>query len=211
MQTLLTDIELDIQELKCVMQAVAQGGNPALREVARRNIRQMQARLDELSRLLDGGTAGEAPAGTVSDAAAAVLSAEPKVYETPVVKTVEEPVPTPIIEPELQTPSVGPASGDEPSPVSVEATVQPQQVTPILGERIRPATDLRHAISLNDAFRFTRELFKGDGARMNEVVEQLGNAATLDEALRIFYSIVAPDEENEAAADFVELLKKYFS
>lgn len=211
MQTLLTDIELDIQKLKCVMQAVAQGGNPALREVARRNIRQMQARLDELSRLLDGETAGEAPAGTVSGAAAAVLSAEPKVYEKPVVKTVEEPVPTPIIEPELQNPSVSPASGDEPLPVSAEATVQPQQVTPILGERIRPATDLRHAISLNDAFRFTRELFKGDGARMNEVVEQLGNAATLDEALRIFYSIVAPDEENEAAADFVELLKKYFS
>ena len=47
---------------------------------------------------------------------------------------------------------------------------------------------------------------------MNEVVEQLGNAATLDEALRIFYSTVVPDEENEATtADFIELLKKYFS
>lgn len=211
MHTLLTDIELDIQELKCVMQAIAQGGDPALREVARRNIRQMQARLDELSQLLDGRTAEEAPAGTVSDATAAVLSAGSKVYETPVVEAVEEPVPTPIVEPEPQEPPVGSVSGKDPSPVSAEATVQTVQVTPILGERIRPATDLRHAISLNDAFRFTRELFKGDGARMNEVVEQLGNAATLDEALRIFYSTVAPDEENEAAADFVELLKKYFS
>ena len=58
MQTLLTDIELDIQELKCVMQAVEQGNNPALREVARRNIRQMQARLSELERLLDCNYSG---------------------------------------------------------------------------------------------------------------------------------------------------------
>ena len=32
----------------------------------------------------------------------------------------------------------------------------------ILAERIKPATDLQHAISLNDSFRFTRELFAGD-------------------------------------------------
>ncbi len=158
MQTLLTDIELDIQDLKCVMQAVEQDGNPALREVARRNIRQMQDRLNNLERLLD---------------------------ETTTAATVETATETEVV-----------------------PTVQP---TPILAERIRPATDLRHAISLNDAFRFTRELFRGDGVRMNEVMKQLGNTATLDEALRIFYSTVMPDEGNEATDDFIELLKKYFS
>lgn len=201
MQTLLTDIELDIQELKCVMQAVEQGNNPALREVARRNIRQMQARLSELERLLDETTA-TTPVETVA-VAEAVPAAGPVTHETPVEADLEEPVPTPVVVPVFQEESVEPAPAEE-----VVPTVQP---TSILAERIRPATDLRHAISLNDAFRFTRELFKGDGARMNEVVEQLGNAATLDEALRIFYSTVVPDEENEATADFIELLKKYFS
>ena len=83
--------------------------------------------------------------------------------------------------------------------------------SPILAERIKPAKDLRHALSLNDSFRFTRELFNGDTARMNEVVRRLGEASSLDEAMAVFISTVRPDEENEATADFVELLKKYFS
>ena len=55
------------------------------------------------------------------------------------------------------------------------------------------------------------ELFSGDTARMNEVVRRLGEASSLDEAMAVFISTVRPDEENEATADFVELLKKYFS
>ena len=81
----------------------------------------------------------------------------------------------------------------------------------ILAECIKPATDLQHAISLNDSFRFTRELFAGDATRMNEVVRLCGGASSLDEAMSVFMSTVQPDEENEAAADFIELLKKYFS
>lgn len=147
MQALLNDIELDIQELKCLIQSISTDTNPVLRIVAKRNIHQMQERLDALTKLLDA------------------------------------------------TFVVTPA----------EHTEQ------ILAERIKPATDLRHAISLNDSFRFTRELFNGDAARMNEVVRQLGGASSLDEAMAVFTSTVQPDEENEAAADFIELLKKYFS
>ena len=72
-------------------------------------------------------------------------------------------------------------------------------------------TDLRHAISLNDSFRFAREIFGGDTARMNEVIRQLGAAPSLEKALELFSSTVNPDEENETVVDFIELLKKYFS
>ena len=40
MQTLLNDIELDIQELKCLMQAISSDANPTLKIVAKRNIQQ---------------------------------------------------------------------------------------------------------------------------------------------------------------------------
>lgn len=173
METLLTDIELDIQELKCLMQTISAGGNPALRTVAKRNIRQMQERLNALTEWLED----------TSDALPTPPVQQPAPIEKPLAET---PAPTP-------TPPA-----------------QPQQ-TSILGERIKPATDLRHAISLNDAFRFTRELFKGDAQRMNEVVAQIGAAASLDEALQTFVTVVQPDEENEATTDFIELLKKYFS
>ena len=48
MQTLLNDIELDIQELKCLMQAISSDANPTLKIVAKRNIQQMKARLEAL-------------------------------------------------------------------------------------------------------------------------------------------------------------------
>lgn len=179
MQTLLSDIELDIQELKCLMQAISSDANPALKIVAKRNIQQMKARLDTLQKLLD-----EAPViVSQPEAAPPVVSVAPVISAAPVVST---------------------------SPVET-TTPKTETVSPILAERIKPATDLRHAISLNDSFRFTRELFEGNAARMNEVVCRVGEASSLDEAMKIFISEVHPDEENEATIDFIELLKKYFS
>ena len=192
MQTLLNDIELDIQELKCLMQAISSDANPTLKIVAKRNIQQMKARLEALQELLE-----EAP--------------------TAVVSPLEEPpaVTTPLTE------SVSPVESVIPDTVKIvcEETVHTAEAlqtvvtsaSPILAERIKPAKDLRHAISLNDSFRFVRELFAGDAARMNEVVRRLGEAPSLDKAMDIFASEVHPDEENEAAVDFMELLKKYFS
>ena len=98
--------------------------------------------------------------------------------------------------------------------LSTPATPPPapphEEKAPILAERIRPAGDLRHALSLNDSFRFSRELFGGDTARMNEVLNQIGQAGSLDKAQEIFAREVHPEEGNEAANDFTELLKKYF-
>lgn len=176
MQTLLNDIELDIQELKCLMQAISSDANPTLKIVAKRNIQQMKARLEALQELLE-----EAP--------------------TTVVSPLEEPpaVTTPLTEPVSPVESV--------IPDTVKMVCEEPETVPILAERIKPAKDLRHAISLNDSFRFVRELFAGDAARMNEVVRRLGEAPSLDKAMDIFVSEVQPDEENEAAVDFMELLK----
>lgn len=176
MQTLLNDIELDIQELKCLMQAISSDANPTLKIVAKRNIQQMKARLEALQELLE-----EAP--------------------TAVVSPLEEPpaVTTPLTE------SVSPVESVIPD--TVKMVCEEPETVPILAERIKPAKDLKHAISLNDSFRFVRELFAGDAARMNEVVRRLGEAPSLDKAMDIFVSEVQPDEENEAAVDFMELLK----
>ena len=164
MQALLNDIELDVQELKCLIQSMLTDTNPVLRIVAKRNIHQMQERLDALTKLLD---------------------------DTFVITPAEH-VASDIVE------------ATHVSDIAVPASQ-------ILAECIKPATDLQHAISLNDSFRFTRELFAGDATRMNEVVRLCGGASSLDEAMSVFMSTVQPDEENEAAADFIQLLKKYFS
>ena len=82
--------------------------------------------------------------------------------------------------------------------------------TPILAERIKTAGDLRRSISLNDSFRFSRELFGGSMEQMNHVLQQIGEMHSLDAALVFLSSKIKVEEENEAKADLVELLKKYF-
>ena len=206
MQTLLDDIELDIQELKYLMQVLATDANPTLKVVAKRNIQQMRARLDALQKLLDETPVEvvaipEAPVAPVviPEPAAAPELVKPTPVEEPVVVEITKPV-------EI----VSPKPESTPKPES-ESSAIISSASPILAERIKPATDLRHAISLNDSFRFAREIFGGDTARMNEVIRQLGAAPSLEKALELFSSTVNPDEENETVVDFIELLKKYFS
>lgn len=206
MQTLLDDIELDIQELKYLMQVLATDANPTLKVVAKRNIQQMRARLDALQKLLDETPVEEvaipeAPVAPVviPEPAAAPELVKPTPVEEPVVVEITKPV-------EI----VSPKPESTPKPES-ESSAIISSASPILAERIKPATDLRHAISLNDSFHFAREIFGGDTARMNEVIRQLGAAPSLEKALELFSSTVNPDEENETVVDFIELLKKYFS
>lgn len=163
MQTILNDIELDLAELKCLIQAMHTASDPSLAKVAQRNIQQMQRHLEDLAEALRGLDDAKVPPSE------------------PLRQTLSTPAP--------------------PSPAPQAA---------ILAERIRPAGDLRHALSLNDVFRFSRELFGGDTARMNQVLAQLEQAPTLDEALQTFTREVRPEDGNEAANDFTELLKKYF-
>lgn len=190
MQTLLDDIELDIQELKCLMQNIAAEPESKLRIVAKRSIQQMRMRLDELQKRLESGE-------NRIEERMEVQEEEQKEVLKEVAAVISEPLKE--IKPE-------PVGTKEPEAVAVVSSS-----SPILAERIKTVTDLRRSISLNDSFRFAREIFGGNTARMNEVIRQLGEAPSLDKAMELFFSTVNPDEGNEAVADFMELLKKYFS
>lgn len=160
-------------------------------DVLKGSIGRMEQRLDELqnkfaelNKLLQTGTRFQTPEAVVRQ----------EIVEE------REPIPT-RQEVKITEPSSAPVhvSEEQPSPSA------------ILGERIKPATDLRHAVSLNDSFRFTRELFGGDAARMNRVFAELNAAVSFEEAIALFQKEVPVDEENEAVVDFVELLRKYFN
>ena len=220
MQALLNDIELDIQELKCLMEAVSRKPDSALREVAKRNIVQMRGRLDILLEQLDRGALPENelpdriinPMPEPVSAAAAeeeeeeeIVVGNPEKDEEPVIvpEAPEMPEPEQLELPEV---TVEPAQSAEIS-MKIETSTAS---TPILAERIKTAGDLRRSISLNDSFRFSRELFGGNMEQMNHVLQQIGEMHSLDAALVFLSSKIKVEEENEAKADLVELLKKYF-
>ena len=221
MQALLNDIELDIQELKCLMEAVSRKPDSALREVAKRNIVQMRGRLDILLKQLDRGAIpeNELPDRIINpmpEPVSAAAAAEEEEEEELVVGNPEKD----------EEPVIVPEAPEMPEPEQLElpeVTVEPAQSaevsmkietntasTPILAERIKTAGDLRRSISLNDSFRFSRELFGGSMEQMNHVLQQIGEMHSLDAALVFLSSKIKVEEENEAKVDLVELLKKYF-
>ena len=112
MQALLNDIELDVQELKCLMQSISADANPVLKIVAKRNIHQMQERLDALTKLLD--------------AAFVITPAEQTAPDTVQGMTESDVVSEPVAETPVET-----------APVSDIAA----PASPILAERIKPAKD----------------------------------------------------------------------
>ena len=223
MQALLNDIELDIQELKCLMEAVSRKPDSALREVAKRNIVQMRGRLDILLEQLDRGALpeNELPDRIINPmpepVSAAAAAEEEEEEEEEIVVGNPEKDEEPVIVPEapempeseqLELPevTVEPAQSAEVS-MKIETNTAS---TPILAERIKTTGDLRRLISLNDSFCFSRELFGGSMEQMNHVLQQIGEMHSLDAALVFLSSKIKVEEENEAKADLVELLKKYF-
>ena len=222
MQALLNDIELDIQELKCLMEAVSRKPDSALREVAKRNIVQMRGRLDILLEQLDRGALpeNELPDRIINpmpEPVSAAAEEEEEEEEEEIVVGNPEKDEEPVIVPEapempeseqLELPevTVEPAQSAEVS-MKIETNTAS---TPILAERIKTTGDLRRLISLNDSFRFSRELFGGSMEQMNHVLQQIGEMHSLDAALVFLSSKIKVEEENEAKADLVELLKKYF-
>ena len=71
-------------------------------------------------------------------------------------------------------------------------------------------SDFKKAFSLNDRFRFRRDLFHGDEELMNQVIADLNQTVSLQEALAYINTHLAWNLKDESTADFVKLLEKRY-
>lgn len=132
--------------------------------------------------------------------------------ETATEETVEDTVEKAIVETVAEE-----AVTEESEPIELQEQEEQQkeqeeEVKPsVLGESIKMTAGLRHSISLNDSFRFSRELFGGDVELMNRVVEQMSVMSSYKTASAFLVSKTSAVEESEALNDLLELLKKYFN
>ena len=220
-QKLLTDIELDVHELKYLMDSFTKEPTPTLSELLKRSITRMQGRLDELQQEVDAvqvispsaveETAGEEDevAGSEVDSPSIIQSLESAVVkedeEGEIIVAEEKPVVVVTEEGKKEEPAIV----EEPVVETVVKEEEPKSV--VLGESLKLSAGLRHAISLNDSFRFSRELFGGDTELMNRVIEQISVMGSYKTAVAFLSSKVELNEEKEAVNDFLELLKKYFN
>ena len=244
-QKLLTDIELDVHELKYLMDSFTKEPTPTLSELLKRSITRMQGRLEELQQEVDAvqvispsaveETAEEEDevAGSEEDSPVIIQSLESVVVkedeegeaivaeEKPVViaaaaeTAAEEAEAAAAAEEEEEEEEEEEGKKEEPAIVEepvVETVVKEEEPkSAVLGESLKLSAGLRHAISLNDSFRFSRELFGGNTDLMNRVIEQISVMSSYKTAVAFLSSKVELNEEKEAVNDFLELLKKYFN
>ena len=237
-QKLLTDIELDVHELKYLMDSFTKEPTPTLSELLKRSITRMQGRLDELQQEVDAvqvispsaveETAEEEDevAGSEEDSPVIIQSLESVVVkedeEGEAIVAEEKPV---VIAAAAETAAAAAAEEEEEEeeegkkeesaiveePVVETVVKEEEPKSAVLGESLKLSAGLRHAISLNDSFRFSRELFGGDTDLMNRVIEQISVMSSYKTAVAFLSSKVELNEEKEAVNDFLELLKKYFN
>ena len=220
-QKLLTDIELDVHELKYLMDSFTKEPTPTLSELLKRSITRMQGRLDELQQEVDAVQV-TSPLTVEETVEETNEVAESEVDSPSIIQSLESVVVKEDEEGEIIVAEEKPVvavteEGKKEEPAIVEESVaetvvkeeEPKSV--VLGESLKLSAGLRHAISLNDSFRFSRELFGGDTDLMNRVIEQISVMSSYKTAVAFLSSKVELNEEKEAVNDFLELLKKYFN
>lgn len=151
----------------------------------------------------------------------------PMIAETP---TQEETPATSTIEFEIETPTVEEPSAplfkvDTPEPVRNTlfptqeslndrfAKTTPQATSLASKMESTPIQDLKKAITLNQRFQFSKELFKGNNQDYEVTIDRL-NTSTRDEAMKQIAALrskYAWTNDSPVAADFIDLVERRFS
>lgn len=71
--------------------------------------------------------------------------------------------------------------------------------------------DLRKAFSLNDRFRFRRELFGNSDEKMNEAITAVENMDSMQEAREYFFTRLGLDSSSTDVADFMAIVEHHLS
>ena len=170
----------------------------------------------------------EAEEETEPEPKAATAEPQPPVFRIPVENN-DEPVPDP-------DPNVLPEAEDEPD-ITVEfiepdddAVPEPEEEMPVppvptefpepeesastmrVDEKLQRhlSRDIRKAFSINDRFRFQRELFAGSASAMNTAIEHIEMMNSYGNAELYFFSQLNWDRENEVVQDFMNIVRNHF-
>lgn len=188
-----------------------------------------QLLVDKAARLLDGLKSESADAPAETDAAApAPVCCEPQpaapvaasaetadekaIAASAIVEETEDAAgdePAPAAEPE---PAPAPAAVEEtPAPATVNDTLVTE--TPLtLDERLarERAADISKAFTLNDRFRFRRELFRNSDEEFKETLDVIGSMSGMDEAEDYFFNDLCWDPAKEEVKEFMAIVAKHF-
>lgn len=107
---------------------------------------------------------------------------------------------------------------EEEMPVPPVPTEFPIDDEPVAGAPLRVdeklqrhlSRDIRKAFSINDRFRFQRELFAGSASAMNTAIEHIEMMNSYGNAELYFYSQLNWDREKDEVKDFMAIVRNHF-
>ena len=70
--------------------------------------------------------------------------------------------------------------------------------------------DLHHAFSLNDRFRFRRELFANNDVELNDTLNLVETMQSFEEAEDFFYNDLEWDKDSPEVIDFMNIIRNHF-
>ena len=156
------------------------------------------------------------PEPVVEQPVAEPIAVEPEpVAEQPVAEPVVEP--EPVAEQSVAEPAVVEPEPEAEEPVAesaVEPELEPdpddQPLT--LDEALQRdmTKTLRQAFSLNDRYRYRRELFGNSDSVMNETLNLIEAMHSFDEAEDYFYNDLQWEHDSPEVADFMVIIKNHF-
>ena len=179
-----------------------------------------------LSLVACGGKTAPVSSEESSSAPSTESSSPPSSSEN---QTSSEPEPEPEAEPEpvavTETEEVAEvkepetvAGTAEPEPEQPEADARPEVKSEAKAEmRVdemltrREARELRKAFTLNDKFRFRRELFNNDNDKFRETLERIERMQSNDEAVAYMTEVLGWNLDDEAPSDFAAIVANHFA
>lgn len=135
--------------------------------------------------------------------------------DAPAPEAVAEEAPAPVAEPEpSQTCEAQRASDAEAVAENAlreeSEDAMPRQLT--LEEKLARdrAADISKAFTLNDRFRFRRNLFHDSDEEFRETLDVIGSMSGMDEAEEYFYEDLCWDADNDDVKEFMAVVAKHF-
>ncbi|MDD2952061.1 MAG: hypothetical protein PHC95_02700 [Parabacteroides sp.] len=188
----------------------------------------LREQMEEHQRLIDSIPAGKTsqmpevrPAPEVSPTIE-VVQAQAQVQE-PIIETITPVIEEPVVEePIVEEPVVEKAIPEE---KIVQETIPLKEIEippkTILADKSsislndilekKNLSDFRKAFSLNDRFRFRRELFGGNEEKMNKAIADLNDLCSYEESVTYLNKVLNWNIEDASVVDFINLLEKRFS
>lgn len=124
----------------------------------------------------------------------------------------------PTAEPDAETPNVADETEDVEAEDNIEEETEANEKTSDDSEPLRldeklqrsRSKDLKSAFSLNDTFRFRRELFGNSAAEMTDALHMVEAMHSFDEAEDYFYGDLGWDRESDDVKEFMAIIKNHF-